>query len=1048
MNPTLHTKMPCIFILLLCLSLSQLQAQLNISADRPMANYQVNEQINFNVTSTTSGPATYEIRSAGRAPVLTSGTIELTAGSTNTINYSSSDPNFVVCRITQFGQTAQAGAAIAPYDIQPYEDEPDDFDTFWDNEKARLAAVPLNPQVSVLQETNKSTTYRVSLGHVDNRRVYGNISIPKNTTQPMAAALELPSYGSTPNTIPLPLYTAEAGNIIVMSITIHNAPYDVQDPNAYQPDNVTNRDEFYYRYAVLAGIRAIDYLFTVPEFDKEHLAVMGASQGGGLALMVAGLDDRVKLLAQAQAGLCEHSGLTYGKASGFPHYLEVARYNPDPAHEQAVAQAIKYYDAVYFSRRFKGPSFHVWGYEDEVCPPATNAAAMNQIQGSKVILHARELGHAHPIEYFTGRLEFFRRYFPNMTRLPDGTTSNNTNYGIDAGPETMMINGNTVQLNGVAELNDMPLSTVRWEKIKGPGQVTFANSRQATTNATFDQQGVYVLRLYAEDEYKLNQEALFYTAFDEITVTVGEVAPDTEAPTVVLSTTNANVTEPFTVTVNFNESISGLNLNDLVISNAIATNLSGNGDTYSFLLTPVVDGSVTVQLPANQVKDIAGNDNEASNLLTVTYEKDDDDTGGGGNGGGDPTKTDLELSIEADVSTFKVYENITYTITLTNSSDVTAENIEIPIPLPSQTAYVRSNVSSGIYTGGWTNIWTLPSLAANSQATATLTVFVLDTPGPVTLFAQLTKASPLDNDSAPDNNSGIDPSEDDEALSSIPLAGSNDNGNGGGSGGGNDDDDDDDSNNGGGSGNGNGQPVGEYCTNKVINDQLYIKRVFIDGQDNLSEKDTFSYFDNSPVPVRTDALFDLQLEPGGIYAGDKYWRIWIDFDQDNEFENNEIVYSNSGNNNIYYAAIYIPTSAKSGITQMRVILKTGALPEDACEAITEGEVENYKIEIGSSSQLRNQSQQKNNTSSSFDDWQIFPNPARQVLNVDLTDYSKPIKNIRVIHSTGQIMGIYDVEEIDRGMLQIDLNRYSNGLYYLQVFGDREENQVKPFLINH
>ncbi|MCE7981970.1 MAG: hypothetical protein DYG89_12310 [Caldilinea sp. CFX5] len=63
--------------------------------------------------------------------------------------------------------------------------------------------------------------------------------------------------------------------------------------------------------------------------------------------------------------------------------------------------------------------------------------------------------------------------------------------------------------------------TVNWEKISGPGAVSFTAANHLTTTATFTALGVYVLRLTVNDGV--------LSSFDEVTITVG---PPNQAPTV------------------------------------------------------------------------------------------------------------------------------------------------------------------------------------------------------------------------------------------------------------------------------------------------------------------------------------------------------------------------------------------------------------------------------------------------------------------------------------------------------------------------------------
>ena len=86
-----------------------------------------------------------------------------------------------------------------------------------------------------------------------------------------------------------------------------------------------------------------------PNFNQEDIAVMGFSQGGGLAMMVAGVDDRVDVLASSIPSHCQHGGIEENKASGFPYYLQ--RYTG--AQRQVVKEATSYYENSFFVKRIK-----------------------------------------------------------------------------------------------------------------------------------------------------------------------------------------------------------------------------------------------------------------------------------------------------------------------------------------------------------------------------------------------------------------------------------------------------------------------------------------------------------------------------------------------------------------------------------------------------------------------------------------------------------------------------------------------------------------------
>ena len=92
------------------------------------------------------------------------------------------------------------------------------------------------------------------------------------------------------------------------------------------------------------------------------------------------------------------------------------------------------------------------------------------------------------------------------------------------------------------------------------------------------------------------------------------------APTVVLSGLSGSVgAGGQTVTAAFSEDVKDFVAGDLDLSNAAVSGFTTvNASTYTFLVTPVAAGSVSVQIPAAALTDLPNNDNTASNTLSAT----------------------------------------------------------------------------------------------------------------------------------------------------------------------------------------------------------------------------------------------------------------------------------------------------------------------------------------------------------------------------------------------------------------------------------------------
>jgi hypothetical protein len=88
---------------------------------------------------------------------------------------------------------------------------------------------------------------------------------------------------------------------------------------------------------------------------------------------------------------------------------------------------------------------------------------------------------------------------------------------------------------------------------------------------------------------------------------------DTVAPGVSLASTAADPTNgSFTVTATFTEPVFGFDLGDLNLQNATASALTGSGTTYSFVITAVADGAVSVDVKNVGALDAASNGNTAT----------------------------------------------------------------------------------------------------------------------------------------------------------------------------------------------------------------------------------------------------------------------------------------------------------------------------------------------------------------------------------------------------------------------------------------------------
>ena len=308
-------------------------------------------------------------------------------------------PGFLRCRVyVEYDGKKYEGVATAgfsPESIQPTTTLPADFVQFWDKAKSDLAKIPLDARLTLLPErcTSKTNVYHVNIQSYQNTRLYGILSVPKASGK-YPAMLVLPGGGV--RRITGDVAFADRG-FVVLDIGIHGIPVNMEPGvyadlgrgalSGYMTVNLDDRDRYYFKRVYMGLVRAIDFIFSMPEFDGSNIAAVGGSQGGALSIVATGLDNRIKSLVAINPALCDLTGFLHGRAGGYPFLRNPIDQTP------AKIETSKYYDVVNFARFVKVPGFYAWGFNDDVCPPTSIYAAYNVIQAPRTLFLMEEAGH-------------------------------------------------------------------------------------------------------------------------------------------------------------------------------------------------------------------------------------------------------------------------------------------------------------------------------------------------------------------------------------------------------------------------------------------------------------------------------------------------------------------------------------------------------------------------------------------------------------------------------------------------------------------------------
>ncbi len=450
----------------------------------------------------------------------------------------------------------------------------------------------------------------------------------------------------------------------------------------------------------------------------------------------------------------------------------------------------------------------------------------------------------------------------------------------------------------------------------------------------------------------------------------GSSGNDVSQPAVTLSTASTNVTGPFSVIVNFSEPVNGLSLSDFTVSNGTASALGGSGQNYSFTLTPLANGSVSVQLPAATVSDPAGNDNTASNTLLVNYTSSDN------------TPPTVTLSTASDPVSGPFTVDVTFSEPI---SGLTLSDFNVTNGSKSNLSGSGSVFSFTISpTTAGTVTAHLPAnrvddLAGNgNEASNTLSITYDPTPPCDNVTSGGTIAGDesvcgsydpalITNVSSPSGGSGsleyrwqqstnsaggpwntisgassatYNPSTITQStwyrrqarragctsydgVSNIVFKEVQTNC-------------------------GGGLPTG-YCASRGDAPWWeWIEQVDFGDISHNSGKNGYADNTNLQTDIEQGGVYPISVDPGLSWSGhitDLYWRIWIDFNRDGDFEDSgELVLQDQTTSAGISGNLLVPANASIGLARMRISMKKDAYA-DPCEQFPLGEVEDFAVNI-------------------------------------------------------------------------------------------------------
>ena len=175
----------------------------------------------------------------------------------------------------------------------------------------------------------------------------------------------------------------------------------------------------------------------------------------------------------------------------------------------------------------------------------------------------------------------------------------------------------------------------------------------------------------------------------------------------------------------------------------------------------------------------------------------------------------------------------------------------------------------------------------------------------------------------------------------------------------------------------------------------------------------------------------------------EHWSVYIDYNQNQSFDDmQELVASvSTTDNSPTLVSFAIPNFALNGATRMRVQMKFGSAA-NSCESFQYGEVEDYTVIIQNASQLIDEPVHKIKDPSMelLQSVTAYPNPASDMVNVELNNFSQTPVTVRIVSLTGQEV-IPAVSQTNVQTISLDIAKLQAGIYLIET---KSENMQPSF----
>ena len=224
-----------------------------------------------------------------------------------------------------------------------------------------------------------------------------------------------------------------------------------------------------------------------------------------------------------------------------------------------------------------------------------------------------------------------------------------------------------------------------------------------------------------------------------------------------------------------------------------------------------------------------------------------------------------------------------------------------------------------------------------------------------------------------------------------------------------------------------------YCVSKGTNvSREYINKVAIGTISNTSGSNAgYGNFTNLSTSLTGGSTVTITLTPGYVTTSRKEnWNVWIDYNKNGVFTDAGEKVTTGNATGVLTRTFVIPTTALNGATRMRIQMQYNSYVSTSCTTYTNGEVEDYTVNIVGNAAL-------NRVSDNISNYVLFPNPTSDIIHLNMVSEKAENKQFSIYNSVGQLQ--YSVNySLSEGMNYVEFNtsELEKGIYILKIDGEQ------------